>query len=55
METVDMISLITNLGFPVVLSFILLRYILQTIGEKFDNLEETIKKLITALEKINTN
>ncbi|MCE5168321.1 hypothetical protein LQV63_03195 [Paenibacillus profundus] len=52
MEAVDMI---TNLGFPVVLSFILLRYILQTIGEKFDNLEETIKKLITAIEKINTN
>lgn len=42
----DFIALIANVGFPVTMCFVLLRYILQTIGEKLDKLDNSIHVLI---------
>lgn len=49
MGAMDMVSLITNLWFPVEL---VLEHILQTFGGKFNNLEETIKKTNSCDRKI---
>jgi hypothetical protein len=40
------ISLLTNLGFPAALCLILLRYVLLTMGEKLDKLDESVNTLI---------
>lgn len=53
MEITDMISLVTNVGFPVTLCFILIRYILQTMEEKFDKLEHTLEQLIQKVQSID--
>jgi hypothetical protein len=55
MEVVDIISLITNVGFPVTLCFILIRYVLDTIGERLDSLDESLKKLSEAIQSVRRN
>lgn len=52
MQVTDIISLITNVGFPVTLCFILIRYVLQTIGEKLDRLDESLLQLVQAIQSI---
>ncbi|MDQ0492529.1 hypothetical protein [Paenibacillus brasilensis] len=52
MQVADMISLVTNVGFPVTLCFILIRYVLGTIGEKLDQLDASLKQLSQAIESI---
>ncbi|AIQ32672.1 hypothetical protein P40081_34655 [Paenibacillus sp. FSL P4-0081] len=52
MQVADLISLVTNVGFPVTLCFILIRYVLQTVGEKSDNLDASLKGLTQAIESI---
>lgn len=52
MEITDMISLVTNVGFPVTLCFILIRYILQTIGEKLDKLDISLNQLSETIQSI---
>lgn len=52
MEVADVISLITNVGFPVTLCFILIRYVLQTVGEKLDQLDASLKQLTKAIQSI---
>lgn len=55
MEITDMISLVTNVGFPVTLCFILIRYILQTIGEKLDKLDISLNQLTETIQSIEHN
>ncbi|WP_025690350.1 hypothetical protein [Paenibacillus zanthoxyli] len=50
MEITDIISLITNVGFPVTLCFILIRYVLQTTEEKLDQLDSSLKQLAQAIQ-----
>ncbi|MNI87509.1 YvrJ protein family protein [compost metagenome] len=50
MEVSDIVSLISNVGFPVTLCFILIRHVLQTIEEKLDRLDMSIKQLAQAIE-----
>lgn len=52
MQTTDIISLVTNVGFPVTLCFILLRYVLQTICEKLDRLDQSLSQLAQAIQSI---
>jgi hypothetical protein len=40
------ISLFTNLGFPAALCLILLRYVLLTMGEKLDKLDQSVNTLL---------
>lgn len=55
MEITDMISLVTNVGFPVTLCFILIRYILQTIGEKLDKLDISLNQLAETIQSVEHN
>lgn len=55
MEITDMISLVTNVGFPVTLCFILIRYILQTIGEKLDKLDISLNQLTEIIQSVERN
>lgn len=50
MQTTDIISLIANVRFPVTLCFILIRYVLQTIGEKLDQLDNSLLQLVQAIQ-----
>ncbi|ALP36977.1 hypothetical protein ASL14_13180 [Paenibacillus sp. IHB B 3084] len=53
MSVEAMISLITNVGFPVSLCFILLWYILKTLGEKLDKLDNSMNQLNTTIKRIS--
>ncbi|GAA0854502.1 hypothetical protein AWU65_01935 [Paenibacillus glucanolyticus] len=55
MQVTDVISLITNVGFPVTLCFILIRYVLQTIGEKMDKLDNSLNELTKAIQSFESN
>jgi len=55
MQTTDIISLVTNIGFPVSLCFILIRYVLQTIGEKLDRLDQSLLQLVKAIQYTQKN
>ncbi|MCM3785021.1 hypothetical protein M3231_18785 [Neobacillus mesonae] len=41
----EIINLVTNIGFPMAVCVILLRYILSTIGTRLDKLDSSITKL----------
>ncbi|MCW3793772.1 hypothetical protein OM416_19450 [Paenibacillus sp. LS1] len=53
MSAEEIISLIANVGFPVSLCVILLRYILQTLGEKLDRLDQSVNQLILTIKDLN--
>lgn len=56
MQVSDVISMVTNVGFPVTLCFILIRYVLQTLVEKVNKLESSLHQLtesVQALERRN--
>ncbi|MFM9279273.1 hypothetical protein [Paenibacillus jiagnxiensis] len=56
MEIEEVVSLVANVGFPVALCFILLRYVLDTIGEKLDKLDESLNnltKVISGIESVS--
>jgi len=55
MQVTDIISLVTNVGFPVTLCFILIRYVLQTIGEKMDKLDNSLNELTKAIQSFESN
>lgn len=44
--TKEFITLLTNVGFPATVCFILLRHVLQTMGEKLDKLDNSINLLV---------
>lgn len=50
MQVADIISLVTNVGFPVTLCFILIRYVLQTVVEKLDRLDQSLTRLIKVIQ-----
>ncbi|BFH66720.1 MAG: hypothetical protein E6230_03495 [Paenibacillus dendritiformis] len=52
MEVTDVISLVTNVGFPVTLCFILIRYVLQTIGDKLERLDNSLLQLVRAIQSM---
>lgn len=52
MSATDLISLVTNVGFPVTLCFILIRYVLQTIGERLDHLDQSLAQLVKAIQEL---
>lgn len=52
MQVTDIINLVTNVGFPVTLSFILIKYVLQTMGEKLDRMEDTLQTLSQQIKEL---
>ncbi|MDQ0091940.1 uncharacterized protein YoxC [Paenibacillus anaericanus] len=55
MQVTDMISLVTNVGFPVTLCFILIKYVLQTVGTKLDKLESSMHTLTEEIKILEDN
>lgn len=51
----DALSLVTNVGFPAGLCFILLRHILHTMEEKLDKLDLSLHELIQVIQDLNVN
>lgn len=49
----DALSLVTNVGFPAGLCFILLRHILHTMEEKLDKLDLSLHELIEVIKELN--
>ncbi|MFR9712175.1 hypothetical protein ACL02P_22840 [Paenibacillus sp. MB22_1] len=45
MQVADIVSLVANVGFPVTLCFILIKYVLQTVGDKLGNIEASLQAL----------
>lgn len=50
MQVGDVISMVTNVGFPVTLCFILIRYVMQTLVEKVDKLESSLQQLTESVQ-----
>ncbi|MFK4302688.1 hypothetical protein ABH892_002792 [Paenibacillus sp. RC254] len=53
MQMDDALSIITNVGFPAGLCFILLRHILHTMEEKLDKLDLSLHELIEVIKELN--
>lgn len=53
MNIEEIVSLTANVGFPVVLCFVLLRYVLQTMAEKLDQLNDSLKKLNETIKEMS--
>lgn len=47
----EIISVVTNVGFPVFLCFVLLRYVLKNFEEKFDSLEKSLQELTSSIRE----
>ncbi|WP_334073422.1 MULTISPECIES: hypothetical protein [Paenibacillus] len=45
MQVTDIVSMVANVGFPVTLCFILIKYVLETVGKKLDTMNSTIQEL----------
>ncbi|WP_339221193.1 hypothetical protein [Paenibacillus sp. FSL H8-0332] len=52
MKIEDVVPLITNVGFPVTLCFILIHYVLDTIGEKLEKLDTSLHLLTQAIQSL---
>lgn len=53
MDVDTLVQLIPNFGFPIVITFMLLKYLMDNIKEKFDNLDRTLKELIDLIKDKN--
>ncbi|MFD1903208.1 hypothetical protein ACFSQ7_02240 [Paenibacillus rhizoplanae] len=49
----DLSSLFTNVGFPIAICFILLRYMLQTMGNKLDKLDNSLNRLTKVIRELD--
>ncbi|MFK4474854.1 hypothetical protein ABH897_004622 [Paenibacillus sp. RC73] len=52
LTTEGMIALVTNVGFPVALSLILLKYILVTLSRRLEQLDRSVKQLSRSLKEV---
>ncbi|WP_211746879.1 hypothetical protein [Paenibacillus sp. Marseille-Q4541] len=50
----EVVYLVTNIGFPMAVCVILLRYVLQTIGSRLDKLDNSISKLNRSIRELDT-
>lgn len=55
MDIETFIQLIPNFGFPIVITFMLLKYLMDNIKEKFDILDRTLKELIDLIKDLKTD
>lgn len=51
MDMESIIQLVPNFGFPVVITFMLLKYLMDNIKEKFERLDQTLKELIELIKE----
>ncbi|EOS55712.1 MULTISPECIES: hypothetical protein [Paenibacillus] len=53
MQVADIVSLVANVGFPVTLCFILIKYVLQTVGDKLGNIEASLQALSEEVQRLD--
>ncbi|MBT2289682.1 hypothetical protein J7E73_11155 [Paenibacillus albidus] len=54
MDVEELISLFANVGFPVAICFVLLRYMLQTMGDKLDKLDNSLNRLAKVIRDLDS-
>ncbi|MEF2967682.1 hypothetical protein V3851_17775 [Paenibacillus sp. M1] len=52
MQVTDIVSMVANVGFPVTLCIILIKYVLQTVGTKLDHMNDTINTLTQEIRSL---
>ncbi|MEW4372080.1 hypothetical protein [Paenibacillus kandeliae] len=52
MTVADVTGLVTTVGFPVALCFVLLKYVLQNMEKQLSQLDETVKELAEAVRSL---
>lgn len=52
MTIADVTGLVTTVGFPVALCFVLLKYVLQNMEKQLNQLDETVKELTEAIRSL---
>ncbi|WP_059051049.1 hypothetical protein [Paenibacillus senegalimassiliensis] len=53
MQVADIVSLVTNVGFPVTLCFILIKYVLQTVGDKLGKIDASLQTLSEEIQRLD--
>ncbi|MGG6310871.1 hypothetical protein [Paenibacillus macerans] len=53
MQVTDIVSLVANVGFPVTLCFILIKYVLQTVGDKLGKIEASLEALSEEVQRLD--
>lgn len=53
MDTQAIANLLTNVGFPVAMCVILLRYVLQNMEKQFNQLNTAVKELTSAIQNLH--
>jgi hypothetical protein len=53
MQVADIVSLVANVGFPVTLCFILIKYVLQTVGDKLGKIEASLQALSEEVQRLD--
>lgn len=53
MQVTDIVSLIANVGFPATLCFILIKYVLQTVGDKLGKIEAALEALSEEVQRLD--
>ncbi|CAM4222039.1 hypothetical protein HMSSN036_78970 [Paenibacillus macerans] len=54
MQVADIVSLVANVGFPVTLCFILIKYVLQTVGDKLGKIETSLEELSEQVQQLES-
>ncbi|WP_151733464.1 hypothetical protein [Paenibacillus tengchongensis] len=54
MNADELISLFTNVGFPVAICFVLLRYLMETMGDKLDKLDNSLNRLSKVIREMDS-
>lgn len=53
MQVTDIVSLVANLGFPVTLCFILIKYVLHNVDEKLSSMEDSLQHLAREIQRLD--
>ncbi|MNN11033.1 hypothetical protein D3C81_1239730 [compost metagenome] len=53
MQVTDIVSMVANVGFPVTLCFILIKYVLQNVDEKLSKMEDSLHNLSQEIQRLD--
>ncbi|MBA9084198.1 hypothetical protein FHR92_000652 [Fontibacillus solani] len=53
MQVTDIVSMVANVGFPVTLCFILIKYVLQNVDEKLSKMEDSLQNLAQEIQRLD--
>lgn len=53
MQVTDIVSLVANLGFPVTLCFILIKYVLHNVDKKLSSMEDALQHVAREIQRLD--